>query len=50
VGRRKRQLPKLENITIETIAAEGKAIAHIEDKVLFVGNAVPGDIVDIQIT
>jgi len=50
VGRRKRQLPKLEDITIEAIAAEGKAIAHIEDKVLFVGNTVPGDIVDIQIT
>jgi len=50
VGRRKRQLPKMEDITIEAIAAEGKAIAHIDDKVLFVGNAVPGDIVDIQLT
>ncbi|MBP9997869.1 MAG: 23S rRNA (uracil(1939)-C(5))-methyltransferase RlmD [Bacteroidales bacterium] len=41
----------LENITIESVAAEGKAIAHTEDgRVVFVEFAVPGDVVDIRIT
>lgn len=42
--------PLLEKIEIEKIAAEGKSIAHIDDKVLFVPNTIPGDIVDVQIT
>lgn len=42
--------PLLENIEIKKIAAEGKSIAYVEDKVLFVPNTVPGDIVDVQVT
>ncbi len=42
--------PLLENVRIEKIAAEGKSIAYIDDKVLFVPNTVPGDIVDVQVT
>lgn len=42
--------PLLENVKIEKIAAEGKSIAYIDDKVLFVPNTVPGDIVDVQVT
>ncbi|MDE6451913.1 MAG: 23S rRNA (uracil(1939)-C(5))-methyltransferase RlmD [Odoribacter sp.] len=42
--------PLLENIRIEKIAAEGKSIAYVDDKVLFVPNTVPGDIVDVQVT
>lgn len=34
---------------IESLAAEGKSIGHYNDKVLFVPNTVPGDIVDVQI-
>jgi len=41
--------PLLEKITIEKIAAEGKSIAHIDNKVLFVPNTIPGDIVDVQV-
>lgn len=48
MGRGKK--PLLENIEICKIAAEGKSIAYIEEKVLFVPNTVPGDIVDVQIT
>lgn len=41
----------LENVTIENVAAEGKAIAHTEEgQVIFVEFAVPGDVVDIQVT
>lgn len=42
--------PLLENIQIEKIAAEGKSIAYVDDKVLFVPNTIPGDVVDVQVT
>mgnify|MGYP002622405618 CR=1 FL=1 len=41
----------LENVRIESVAAEGNAIAHSPDgAVVFVPLAVPGDVVDIRIT
>ena len=39
-----------ENVEIEDIAAEGKAVARIEDMVVFVPFVVPGDIVDLRVT
>lgn len=48
-GKRK-QLPLLENILITDVAAEGKAIAKVGGMALFVPFAVPGDVVDIQLT
>ncbi|MEG2276499.1 MAG: 23S rRNA (uracil(1939)-C(5))-methyltransferase RlmD [Odoribacter sp.] len=42
--------PLLEKIEIQKIAAEGKSIAYVDDKVLFVPNTIPGDIVDVQVT
>ncbi len=39
-----------EDIVIESVAAEGKALAHIDGIVVFVEFAVPGDVVDIRIT
>lgn len=51
MGRNRKLDIVLENVTIENVAAEGKAIAHTEDGiVVFVEFAVPGDIVDIQVT
>lgn len=49
MSRKKRPLPLLENVRIDDVAAEGKAVARVEDMVIFVPFAVPGDIVDIQI-
>ncbi len=46
---RNRKHPLIERAVITDIAAEGKAIARINDKVVFVTFAVPGDIVNIQI-
>ena len=46
----KKPLPILENIPITAAGAEGQAIAKVNDLVIFVDNAIPGDIVDIQIT
>ena len=39
----------LENVLIEGVAAEGKAIARIDGVVLFVEYAVPGDVVNVKI-
>ena len=39
----------LENVTIESVAAEGKALTHVDGIVVFVDFAVPGDVVDIQV-
>lgn len=41
---------QVEQIKIESYAAEGKSIAHLDDgKVLFVPNAIPGDVVDVLV-
>ena len=50
MARNKKPLPLLENVTISDIAAEGKALARVNDMVVFVQWAVPGDIVDLQVT
>lgn len=50
MARKKKALPILENITITDVAAEGKAIAKIDDMVVFVPYVVPGDVVDLQVT
>lgn len=50
MARKKKALPILENITIMDVAAEGKAIAKIDDMVVFVPYVVPGDVVDLQVT
>lgn len=39
----------LEKVTITDVAAEGKALAKVNDLVIFVPYVVPGDIVDLQI-
>ena len=39
----------LEQITITDVAAEGKALARVNDMVVFVPYVVPGDVVDLQV-
>lgn len=46
---KKKPLPLLENVTIAACAAEGKALARVDDKVVFVPFVVPGDVVDLQV-
>ena len=50
MGRNKKSLPLLEQVTITDVAAEGKAIAKVNDMVVFVPFVAPGDVVDIQLT
>jgi len=49
VSRKKKALPLLEKITITDVAAEGKALAKVNDLVVFVPYVVPGDVVDLQV-
>jgi len=49
VGRSRKRKPLFEQVEVIDVAAEGKALAKVDDKVLFVQNAVPGDIVDVQV-
>ncbi|MDR1985287.1 MAG: 23S rRNA (uracil(1939)-C(5))-methyltransferase RlmD [Prevotellaceae bacterium] len=46
---KKKQNIILNNVEITDIAAEGKAIAKIDGKIVFVPYAIPGSIVDVQI-
>lgn len=49
MGRKRKPLPFIENVTIEAVAAEGKCITRIDDQVIFVPFCVPGDVVDLQV-
>lgn len=44
-----KKLPLIENVRIEAVAAEGKALTHVDEKVVFVPYVVPGDVVDLQV-
>ncbi|MBQ7253396.1 MAG: class I SAM-dependent RNA methyltransferase [Bacteroidales bacterium] len=46
---RRKEKPLLENVRIEAVAAEGNSLAHVDGKVLFVPQTVPGDVVDVQV-
>lgn len=48
--RKKKTLPIVQNVEITDIAAEGKAIAKLDNMVIFVPFVVPGDIVDLQLS
>lgn len=50
MSRKRKPLPLYENVEIESVAAEGKCVAHVDDKVVFVPFVVPGDVVDLQVT
>ncbi len=46
----KKPLPILENVSVVDAGTEGQAVGRIDDFVVFIKGAVPGDIVDVQIT
>jgi 23S rRNA (uracil1939-C5)-methyltransferase len=51
MGRKKRrEKPLLLEVEITAAGAEGKAVGRVDDKVVFVPFAAPGDIVDVQVT
>ena len=50
MSRKRKPLPLIENVTIEAVAAEGKSVTHVDGQAIFVPFAVPGDVVDLQVT
>ncbi len=46
----KKPLPILENITVIDASSDGQSVARTEEYVIFIKGAVPGDIVDVQVT
>ena len=46
--KKKKQI--IENIAVTGYAAEGKALARIDGKVIFIEGAVPGDVADVMLT
>ena len=49
MARKRKEFPILENVTITDVAGEGKALARVNDMVVFVPFVVPGDVVDLKI-
>jgi len=47
---RKKKKPYYEKVRIQDIGAEGKALAKVNDVVVFTKLAIPGDVVDLQVT
>jgi 23S rRNA (uracil1939-C5)-methyltransferase len=47
--RKQRKTVVLENVLVQDYAAEGKSLARVEGKVIFIEGAVPGDVVDVQL-
>ncbi len=49
MSRKDKKKPLLEEVEITAYAAEGKSLARVNDKVVFVPFAAVGDVVDIQV-
>ena len=46
----KKILPVLENVSVMDASSDGQSVARLEEYVVFIKGAVPGDVVDVQIT
>ncbi len=49
MARKRKPLPVLEAVTITDVAAEGNALARVDDMVVFVPFGAPGDVADIKL-
>ena len=49
MARKRKPLPLLADVLITDVAAEGNALGRVDDMVVFVPFAAPGDVVDIQV-
>lgn len=48
--RKQRKTVVLEKILVQDYAAEGKSLARVDGKVVFIEGAVPGDVVDVRLS
>ncbi len=44
MGRKKKELPILENVEITDVAAEGNALGRVNEMVAFIPFGAPGDV------
>lgn len=44
-----RNLPRLNDVAVSAVAFGGKGIGRVDGKVFFVADAVPGDVVDVEV-
>lgn len=49
MARKRKPLPILESVTISDVAAEGNALARVDDMVVFIPFGAPGDVADIKL-
>jgi 23S rRNA (uracil1939-C5)-methyltransferase len=47
MARKKNKIRVLERITVDDYAAEGRSLARVDGKVVFIERTVPGDVVDV---
>ncbi len=47
--KKRKEYPILENVEITAIAAEGKGLARVDNFVVFVDKAIPGDVINAKI-
>jgi 23S rRNA (uracil1939-C5)-methyltransferase len=48
--RKKNKNIVLTKVLVEDYAAEGKSLARVDGKVIFIENAIPGDVVDVKLS
>ena len=48
--RKKNKNIVLSKVLVEDYAAEGKSLARLDGKVIFIENAIPGDVVDVKLS
>ncbi|MBH2004015.1 MAG: 23S rRNA (uracil(1939)-C(5))-methyltransferase RlmD [Sphingobacteriia bacterium] len=48
--RKQKKSVVLEKVLVQDYAAEGKSLARVDGKVVFIEGAVPGDVVDVQLS
>jgi len=48
--RKKNKNIVLSKVLVEDYAAEGKSLARVDGKVIFIENAIPGDVVDVKLS
>ena len=49
MSRKRKELPTLEGVKITDVAAEGNALARVDDMVVFIPFGAPGDVADVKL-
>ena len=49
MARKRKELPVLEGVRITDVAAEGNALARVDEMVVFIPFGAPGDVADVKL-